>query len=326
MKTNTRKTGGARASHRWYAFAAFGLLLVVAASAEAQTYPQGGTDPRNGAAAPDQPVQPRIPTLTPRAPQQAAPQQPVKPRQPEPPFKLTPQEETQVDGALGQWEQHNRGVKTFDCRFKRWIYDLVFSQPNQVPEPKFIELGVIRFATPDKGLFKLESMEKDGKEMPIDNLRAEHWMCDGKSVFEYNTGKKQVIEHKLPPELQGKAIANSPLPFLFGAEAQKLKQRYFIRLITPADVQGQEWLEAYPRFQQDAANFHHAIFIINTRDMSPFALRIVQPNGKDYTVYQFYDVVVNDKFKLFQADPFKPFTPWGWQLIPDASRTAARPK
>ena len=92
--------------------------------------------------------------------------------------------------------------------------------------------------------------------------------------------KKQVEEHRLPPELQGKAIANSPLPFLFGAEAQKLKQRYFIRIVTPPDVQDQIWLEAYPRFQQDAANFHHAQFVITTRGMSPFALMLVDPNGQ----------------------------------------------
>ena len=178
---------------------------------------------------------------------------------------------------------------------------------------------MIKYAAPDRGLFRLESSEKDGKETPIEDARAEHWICDGKSIWEYSPAKKQVIEHKLPPELQGKAIANSPLPFLFGAEAQKLKQRYFIRLVTPADVQGQIWLEAYPRYQQDAANFHHAIFIITTQGMSPFALRVVQPNGKDYTVYQFYDVVVNDKLRMFKGDPFRPFTPWGWQMIPDES-------
>ena len=83
--------------------------------------------------------------------------------------------------------------------------------------PTFIELGVIKFAAPDKGLFKVESSEKNGKTEPIEDARAEHWMCDGKSVYEYQPAKKRVEEHRLPPELQGKAIAKSPLPFLFGA-------------------------------------------------------------------------------------------------------------
>ena len=146
--------------------------------------------------------------------------------------------------------------------------------------------------------------------MPIDDTRAEHWICDGKSIFEYSPAKKQLIEHKLPPELQGKAIANSPLPFLFGAEAKKLKQRYFIRIVTPPDVKDQIWLEAYPRFQQDAANFHHAHSLSPRKEMSPFALKLVQPNGKDYTVYQFYDIVVNDPLRLFKGDPFRPSRRW----------------
>jgi TIGR03009 family protein len=297
-------------------------LVVLTTPAWAQTDSGRGPGPQGGPVGPDQPVQPRVPVLVPRGAETPARQTPQQPQSPRPPFVLTPQEEAQVDGVLKQWEERNRKIETFDCQFKRWTYDVVFGLPNK---PKFIELGVIKYAAPDRGLFRLDKEEKDGKEVAIDNARAEHWLCDGKSVFEYDPAKKQVIEHKLPPELRGKAIANSPLPFLFGSEAQKLKQRYFVRLVTPLDVQGQIWLEAYPRFQGDAANFHHAIFIITAPGMSPFALRIVQPNGKDYTVYQFFNVVVNDKFRMFQGDPFRPFTPWGWRMIPDDSQPPAPP-
>ena len=189
---------------------------------------------------------------------------------------------------------------------------------------------MIKYAAPDRGLFRVDRAEKDGKEVPIEDARAEHWVSDGKSIFEFNPAKKQLIEHKLPPELQGKAIADTPLPFLFGADAQKLRQRYFLRIVTPPDVKDQIWLEAYPRYQQDAANFHHARFIITTQGMSPFALQLVQPNGKDYTSYQFYKIVVNDKFRLFQGDPFRPFTPLGWKKIveeapPPPNKPASRP-
>jgi TIGR03009 family protein len=290
-------------------------FVFLSASALAQTYPQRLPDPQGPAAGPDRPVQPRIPTLVPRAEQQPAPPQP-----PKAPFALTPEEQAQVDKVLDQWEQRNHDIKTFDCRFTRWIYDEVFGPFDKA---KFIEVGTIKYAAPDRGLFHLESSLVNGKEVPIESSRAEHWICDGKSVWEYSPAKKQVIEHKLPPELQGKAIANSPLPFLFGAEAQKLKQRYFIRLLTPSPpVPGQVCLQAFPRYQQDAANFNHAIFIISTEGMSPFALRIVQPNGKDYTNYRFFEVVVNDKFKLW-SNPFHPWTPWGWQMVPDQSPPVA---
>ena len=115
--------------------------------------------------------------------------------------------------------------------------------------------------------------------------------------------------------LTGKAIANSPLPFLFGAEAKKLKQRYFLRIITPANAKGQIWLEAFPRYQQDAANIHVAQFIIAAHDMSPVGLRLIQPNEKDYVSYQFYNIVVNNPLRLFKGDPFRASTPLGWQKI-----------
>ena len=301
----------------------FGLLamlvsVMTAASAMAQPNPLRGQQPSGAAAQPDQPVRPQIPVLIQR-PRQLAAEQP--PSAPQPPFTLTAQEESQVDQVLKQWEQRNQDVKTFDCDFKRWIYDTVFGPADKA---KFVESGVIQYAAPDRGKFFVERAEKDGKESPIDDARADHWICDGKSIFEYSPQKKQVIEHKLPPEVQGKAIANSPLPFLFGAEAKNLKQRYFIRIITPPDEKNQIWLEAYPRLQQGAANFHHAVFIVKSEGMSPYALKLVQPNGKDYTTYQFYNIVLNDPLRLFKGDPFRAYVPLGWQMVPDAAPPASQ--
>lgn len=291
------------------------LSLILAVPAWAQTHPLRGPEGADGAVQPDQPVRPQVPMLVPRAPQQPA----AQPAPPQAPFQLTPQDEAQTDRVLSQWEKRNHDIKTFDCSFTRWIYDVVFGPANQ---PKFVDLGVIKYAAPDRGMFRVENSERDGKQVPIEDARAEHWISDGKSIFEFSHTKKQLIEHKLPPELQGKAIADSPLPFLFGAEAQKLKQRYWIRIVTPPDVKDQIWLEAFPRYQQDAANFHHAQFIITTQGMSPFALKLIQPNQKDYTVYQFFNIVVNDPLRLFKGDPFRASLPSGWQRIVDEPPTA----
>ncbi len=294
----------------WYAL--LGFLL--ATPALAQTHPLRGPEGAGEALGPDQPVQAEHPVLIQRAPQQPKPQQ-----QPAPPFVLTPQEEAQVDRALNLWEERNRDTKTFDCRFKRWSYDAVFGSANQA---KYVDMGTLKYASPDRGKFRVETTEKSGKEVPVEDGRVEHWICDGRSIFEFKPGKKQLIEHKLPPEMQGKAIADGPLPFLFGSDAKKLKQRYYLRLVTPADVRDQIWIEAYPRYQQDASNFQHAQFIITAQGMAPFALKLVEPNGKDYKVYQFYDVVVNDPLQFFKGDPFRPYTPLGWQKIVEEPPTA----
>jgi TIGR03009 family protein len=304
-----------------------GLALVCTAlttlTASAQQYPrEGGYPPPNGnmqPAGPDQPVQPQNPTLErrdvpPGTQQPGGPQQGMQPqRPPRAPFDLTPEQEAQVDQALMAWQNRNTRVKSFDARFKRWTYDSVFGQPGVA---RFVELGVLRYAAPDRGIFLVDTEEnKEGQSGPIAPGRAEHWVCDGKSITEFSHAKKQVIVHKLPPESQGKAITDGPLPFLFCSDAKKLKQRYWIRLVEPPPgAPAQAYcLEAYPRFQGDAANFHHAHFIITSQKMEPWALNLIQPNGKDRIVYEFFAVVVNDPFKIFQGNPFNPPTPPGWQ-------------
>ena len=101
----------------------------------------------------------------------------------------------------------------------------------------------------------------------------------------------------MPPELQGKGIGDGPLPFVFGVEAQKLKQRYFMRIITPPNVQNEVWLEAYPRYQQQAAEFSKVQVILQisgpTKALLPYAIQIYSPNGKDRTVYQLQNPKIN---------------------------------
>ena len=183
----------------------------------------------------------------------------------DPPFKSTPDEEKNVDRLLARWEQWNAGAKTFDCRFKRWVYDAVFGRPD---EPRFVELGSIKYAAPDRWMFRVDTTEENRKEVPIDPRRAEHWIFDGKSIVDFDHAKKQVVEHKLPPNLQGKRLIDGPLTFPmfsaglfwwikgppepptpgpFNAKAKDLKEQYYIREITPADKRDQIWLEAYPR-------------------------------------------------------------------------------
>jgi TIGR03009 family protein len=295
----------------WSFFIGFMFVAPVLAQPNPVRLPATSGD----AAEPEPQMRPRVPTLIQRPAPETPEQKPVEP--PKAPFTLSPDEQAQVDRVLNLWEERNRGIKTFDCRFKRWTYDLVFAAPlpGQPLKPKFVDVGMIRYAAPDRGVYRVETTENDGAMAKVDDARAEHWISDGKSIFIFAPNKKQVIEQKLPAELQGKAIADGPLPFVFGAEAKKLKERYWIRLITPPDVKDQIWLSAYPRFQQDAGNFHHAEFIITTQKMEPYGLKLVQPNEKDFMAYQFFDIVINDPLRLFKGDPFRPFTPLGWQKI-----------
>ncbi|MFZ5832261.1 MAG: TIGR03009 domain-containing protein [Planctomycetota bacterium] len=254
---------------------------------------------------PNQPVQPQLPTLERREPAPAAAA-----------WQLPPQEQAEVDRVLQLWEQRSASIKTFECKFKRWTYDFVWGPKDK---PQFEDLGIVKYAAPDKGLFRLDKSVVDGKETALDPSRGQHWVCDGQSIYDYHYPTKRVHQTPIPPELQGKAIAQSPLPFLFGSTAEDLRRRYFIRIVTPREELGkQTWLHALPRYQQDARNFREAIFVLSNRDMQPQMLQIVDPSGKQKASYYFFDVVLNDPFGFFKGDPFRISMPdREWQLVLD---------
>ena len=205
---------------------------------------------------------------------------------PQAPFGLSPQEAAALDRLLADWEKRNKEIHVLESDFYRWKYDTVFG--NGQPPPA--EKGVLKFVAPDKGLMKIEAK---------DPAQSEQWVCDGKSIFHFDYPGKVVTEYVMPPELQGKSIGDGPLPFVFGIEAEKLKQRYFMRIITPPDVQNQVWLEAYPRYQQQATEFSKVQVILQISDsvksLLPFAIKIYSPNGKDRTVYQLQTPLINPR-------------------------------
>lgn len=170
------------------------------------------------------------------AAQQTAPVQPKAP----PGFQLTAPQQQYLDQVLAVWEKSSDQVKTFSCPFVRYEYD-AFSPAANIAST--LEEGEISYQKPDKGSFKIERIHRwqadpvppgfkgppQGKHVLDKNAIGEHWVCDGKSVFQYNTTDKTLVERPIPPEMQGKSIVDTPLPFLFGAEAAKLKARFFMK-------------------------------------------------------------------------------------------------
>jgi len=277
---------------------------------------------------PDQPVVPQDPSLRRRA----AEEQPARVQAPggqgagqpnagppQPPFVLTPAQEIELDRVLLFWEKSSQGVKTFRAKFRRFEYnpgaDFRTQDPNQPRDPNqptFVDDGEIRYQAPDKGSYSVDPAP------PPKVSRPDRWICDGKSIYQYDFVNKVVREYKLPPELQGKAIANGPVPFLFGAKAEQLKRRYWMRIVTPPDVKNQIWLEAKPKFAADAQNFEKVELIleIGQDDVVPTAVKIYQPGGKASTVYKLWNIAVNQKDirSIFEA-PFDPRIPPGWQKV-----------
>lgn len=207
----------------------------------------------------------------------------VAPRQPEW-FPLAPNVQQWVDEVLVAWEKTSDEIVTFKCNFKRWEHDPAFG-PKDPKIPFTYGEGIIQYSKPDKGMFKVEKLlkynppAKEGDKIQWLDQIGEQWICDGRSIFEFDTRSKKLIQRILPKEMQGKAIADGPLPFLFGAKAATIKARYWIRPLDPPNERpGEYWLEAVPRFRQDAANFQKVSIILDEKDFLPKALDIYAPN------------------------------------------------
>jgi TIGR03009 family protein len=178
------------------------------------------------------------------------------------------------------------------------------------------ETGVLRYAQPDKGMYKIESDT------------GEYWLCDGKAIYEFRASTKQLVENRLPPALQGKAIADGPLPFVFGVDAEKLKQRYWIRIITPQGAEGQIWLQAFPRTQQDAANFERVEIILSNKTLMPEGLQLVEPQGKNRKAYAFTNQKVNNPVHMVKGWIgwfVSPQTPLGWERVVNEAPAGGQP-
>jgi TIGR03009 family protein len=254
------------------------------------------------------------------AQQQAAPQQPPQ-RQPQPFPQLSPEQQAALDRLLAAWETRNAAVTTWSCGFYKWEYNAWSPADAKGERLAFAESsGEIKYAAPDKGLFRVKQSKQWNPETRRYEVRGdgagEHWVCNGTSIYEFRHAERQLRETKLPPEMRGKAISDGPLPFVFGARADTLRKRYVMRIITPPGVTDQVWLEALPRFQADAANFSKVELILQARDLMPFAIQIYKPGGQDRDVYQFDPKTsLIDKGLDMIRDFSRPVTPLGYTFI-----------
>lgn len=223
-----------------------------------------------------------------------------------PPWQLTPQEEGDLNRLLTDWEKQSDKVKNFECKFTRWEYDPALAINGNTNVPTTVSTGVIQYAPPDKGLFRVDDAKvpdpkNPGQMVPSALDLREHWTCDGDSIFMVDHQKKLIIESPLPPNMKGKAITDGPLPFVFGAKAEVLKNRYYMRIITPKEAANEQvWLEARPKFQKDAANYSRVQLILTKATLQPAGIQIFNPGAargaESRTVIQFSDLSVNNAF------------------------------
>ena len=271
---------------------------------------------------------------------------PAMPKQPEWAARMTVDEEKWIDGVLRYWESRSDKVKLFECKFQRWDYEGGFVDPNQKRHPRMYAEGVIKYAQPDKGLYHVEKLVSvmppaAGAAKPEEVVQnpelGEHWVCDGQQVYSFEANKKQVSVTPLPPQMRGKAIADGPLPFMFGAKAETIKARYWIHglVASPDDLSKKDkyWLEAVPKSREDAQNFKQVRIVLDQQEYLPESLEIFAPNydpprNDARQTYVFSNRVAKDEatikdlitrgldpFKVLHREFFEPKIPFGWKKV-----------
>ncbi len=239
------------------------------------------------------------------------------------PFQLTPAQQQLIDQILTKWERESDNIKTYVCHFTRWEIDPTFG-PKENHFTRTEAKGAIKYKAPDRGEYYVDSAihwDQQQTAYVNDDDARERWMCDGEAIYEWNRKNRQLIVRTLPQQLQGKAIADGPLPFVFGAKAEQLKKRYWLRDITPKNDVGKKiWLEARPKFQKDAANFQRAKVVLDEKTFLPVALQLfppgVAPDGdkvQAYTAFSFESPSVNNPLDQLKFLP--PITPPLWKRV-----------
>jgi TIGR03009 family protein len=261
-------------------------------------------------------------------------------------FQLNPLEEAELTQVLDAWQASSSKITTFSCPFERHEYRTAFA-PNvkvngQAP-PLNKSTGEISYSKPDKGSFEISEI-KTFQMLPADpknpqapargdwvkqpNTIGERWVCDGKSIYEFRSDLKQVIERQLPPHPAGESLLDGPLPFLFGAESAKLKQRYWMKIDKEHSNDKEVWLGALPKFQEQAANFSRVDVILDRQTQLPTAMQVTLPNqDRDVYVFSTAQAKVNGTLdRLQQAIFSRPQTPWGWKHVVDNMPMAQTPQ
>ena len=276
-------------------------------------------------------------------PQQLPQQQPPQPilgqqGQPLPPeFQLNAMQQGYLDQVLNSWQNQSAQVTIFQCPFERWEYNRAFGPKTKAGElPLNKNKGELSYQKPDKGSFEIKEVrtwtqnaqlpagappdQPNGDWTVQEDAIGEHWVCDGQNVYEYRAQQKQLVVRPIPPQLQGKAIVDGPLPFLFGAEAAKLKARYWLRAEQNQQDPNTIFLSALPKLAQDKMDYNQVDVMLDRTQMVPKAMQVYLPNG-DRHVYMF-DIANSTKnsplqkiMSLFQA----PRTPWGWERVVEAA-------
>ena len=210
------------------------------------------------------------------------------PQLPLPP--LSPQQQAHLDQVLNYWQAKTEKIERYRSDFRRWQFNSKEAPPNVAIT---VGDGVIRYMKPDHAVFRVDQVVHfqglDANNQPqyqqLENSFGEFWVCDGKTVQVRDRNKKVCEIVELPPEMQGTDIFNSPLPFVFGVQRDKVLERFWVRTLDPPPGPDGKPLEVYvieafPKYQEDAVNYKKVQVFLDGKDFLPASLAVFLPNWR----------------------------------------------
>ena len=259
-------------------------------------------------------------------------------------FPIPKPHQDYLDPVLDYWATESAKVERLRSTFLRWDYNPEFvayrdlTKNNQLCAYRIVG-GQIKYSAPDKGYYEVNKIWHFGppaeggtepiyKEVtdPVElEQQKEKWICDGTKIFAFNFQDKQLHEMMLPPQMQGKGLANSPFPFLFGVQTKDLKNRFWLRPVTPKDAVEQYWIEAWPKRREDAQQYKFVRVIIARKDFLPHSIQVFAPNYDEVRNPTSMAIVFNDREKnwnttfenlnIFRKEFHNVELPYGWKKI-----------
>ncbi len=158
-----------------------------------------------------------------------------------------PAADPQLETHLAAWEKTMQAVANFHANFELTRTEAVFKKERKYN-------GQVSCMKPNLTVLRINST--------VNKNDYEAYICDGKSIFEYNGLAKSITEFRLNPAGQGE---NLMLDFLSGMTADAAKKRFQISLFSPGKPDPQQiyiYLDIKPVLGKDKQEFEHARFAL----------------------------------------------------------------
>jgi hypothetical protein len=106
------------------------------------------------------------------------------------------------------------------------------------------------------------------------------------------------------------------LPFLIGADATKLKAKYWLKIDQEHSTAKVVGIIALPKFQAQAADFTEVDIMLDRQALLPQYMQVWMPN-RSHHVYIFHleNAKRNSPLALLQSLFERPSVPFGWKRV-----------